>query len=184
MAVVKTKLSAIFRAIRARIVEKANIPIERVHASLRMNPPTHTPAPDYVTILPLTQTADKAMVEGGGRYTKLFTGRMNVYVRWQVMLDEAYMDDVALTGVEGGEGGEGPAAAFGDPTIGVMDKIDAIEDALEMFLPEDAAGNGILVEPMRQVFVGEPHKNYEANEWGDVVTEWEIKYWRDLTLTE
>lgn len=168
MAQTPTNLTAILRAIKDRLVALEVFGQDQVWFALRMNPPAHTQADQYAIILPLTQFTVPDYSDGAGRYSKVKRGRLNVYLRNRSALDQAHRDEEWLLNEE----------------RGVLPKLDDMEDALDGWLVEDRDGNALTIEPMVSIFQGEPHKNYHANEWGDVVTEWEILYWRSLTTTD
>jgi len=165
---IKTKLSTILLAIRERLIDRKVFPADRIWLSLRMNVPFHSQADQYCIILPLTQTVDTDVWDGASRYGTLMHGRINVYIRSRLALDQAYRDDFWLT----------------DSTLGALDKLHQVLDALVSFVPEEQDSDTILAEPMRLLFTNEPRKDYDNPEWGEVMAEFEISYRLDLTISQ
>lgn len=166
--ILRTKLSHILLAVKDRLIDEEAVGEEQSLISLRMNPPVMALRADsYAIALPLNQVAEQASVDGGGRAGTLLAGRLNVYLRNRASLDEAYLAETWLT----------------SPTAGILDKVNAVVDALQMWLPEDEDGDGLLAEPCRLVFWGEPKQQYHQPEWGDVVIEFEVKYLLDIAQT-
>ena len=163
----KTKLSTVLLAIRQRLIDKKLFLPEQVYLSLRMNPPLHIQADQYALIVPLTQTVDVENWDGGSRYNTLMHGRVNVYLRSRLALDQPYQDHYWLT----------------DGDFGALDKMHDILDALISFTPEDDDGDAILEEPIRLLFTNEPRKDYQNPEWGEIMAEFEISYRLNLQIT-
>lgn len=157
---VRSKLSTILLATRDKLVAESVFDnTDLAVIALRMNPPVMGLQTDaYAITFPLSFFADQAWVAGGGRYASAVRGRLNVYPRNRNALDPAYQAESWLT----------------DPSLGILDKINSVVDALQGVLLEDKDGNSILNEPMRLVYWGEPHHKYEVPDWGDVVIEFEV----------
>ena len=158
MAAVGTKLSTILVAIRDKLVSDSVFPSNRCRISLRMNVPHHNQADQYAVILPLAQNYDQQAHAGHGRRGAIVEGRINVYVRQRMALDDWYGDESWLAS-----------------STGFLDKLNAVEDSLDHYNPS-SAGVALLCEPMRAFFANEPRKDYDAPEWGEGMIELEIKY--------
>ena len=162
MAQLRTDPTRLLLAIQAQLVSDGVFPVEASKISLRMNPPLMAlQADSYAITLPLTQTANRAAVAGGGRASLILVGRFNVYVRNRNSLDVAYEAESWLTAQEGG----------------LLPQLVSVIDSLEMTLLDG------MVEPCRLVFFGEPHQRYQSPEWGDVVIEYEFSYLLDIEQT-
>lgn len=165
----RSYLRNILLAVRDRLVNKEVLGKDQIFLSMRMNPPyRRVQLPQYAIVLPLHQTAEQGWSDGAGRLFTVLRGRVDVYVRSSLALDEAYQDDLWLT----------------DPSYGALTKLDQVIDALQLFFPEDAQGQPLLIEPMRLQFCNEPRKEYETGgEDGEVMAEFEIAYALNLDVS-
>lgn len=159
-AQIATTLRIILGYMRNQLIAQNVFPPSRVWLSMRMNPPFHEQADQYAIIVPLMQFADLPRGTGGGRGSKTITSRVNVYIRCRVALDSAYRDDIWLTSAD----------------YGLMKKAEEVVDALDFFIPTTPSGDILTIEPIRHVWTGEPRKDYSSPEWGDVATEWMVRF--------
>ena len=166
MATARTSLKEVLQAIKTRLVAKSVLPADRIFFSMKMNPPVHDQADQYITLLPLHQRAYLPTTDGAGRYATEVHGRINVYLRVRLGLDETYRDTEWMTN-----------------TLGALDTYHKILGALQMFIPLNGDGDTILMEPMRFLFSGEPKKEKADNFFGEVMLEFEVNYLLNLDIS-
>lgn len=163
MSVVRSKLSTILLAIQARVMLKMAWPEERVGISKRV--PIKPQAEQFVQIWPSSQTTHEPVRKGAGRIDTRVTRRVQVRLYTRLAVDTAGDDTHWLT----------------DPLpLGHLDTEHALIDALELFAPEDAAGNWLLYEPMRLQPASEPEKDDAEPEWGSSLMEYDVSFVLDL----
>lgn len=154
------RLADIMLAIRDRLVDKEVLGKDQIFLAMRMNVPLHDQADQYITILPLHQRVYQPLSDGAGRWATEVHGRINVYIRARLALDEAYRDTEWLT----------------NNTLGILKTQHAVIDALQMFLPVYSNSTPMLLEPMRLMYVNEPRKERQSPDWGELMCEFRVSY--------
>jgi len=162
MATTGTKFSTILNAVKAKIIADAILADGDCYIAVRMNPPAQNQRKALV-IVPLYQQADPKASLGHGRCARLKKARINIYYRHETALDQEYQDDLWAAG-----------------TNGYYDIIDKLEDAFDLWMPQDNDDDFLLIEPAQIVMDNEPRKKYADHPQGEGMIEFEVQFkaWR------
>lgn len=126
------------------------------------------PADKFVTVTPTIFPANQGMVMGGGRPQTGFDGRVRVSMFARHQSDQEFRSGTAMKGPDG--------------TLALT---LAVLNALQLYLPVDDSGNGLLREPMRLTgFDLTPRRMRGADSFWSVVTSvWEMKFTANIGAT-
>ncbi len=123
-----------------------------------LSPPRSTV---YGVIVPGGMSVDQSQVAGGGRANTSVEWTVSVWVVQQLMLDQGDADDEFLT----------------HSTLGVMQKIDEVMEALHLYdIPDtlNPTSDLLLNEPMRALDINQGRK--DASRYGSFEIPFEVKF--------
>lgn len=162
MATTGTKFSTILSAMKQKIIDDDILPDGDCYIAVRMNPPAQNQRKALV-IVPLYQTADPKANLGHGRCARFKSARINIYYRHEDATDQEYQDDNWTVA-----------------NNAYYDIIDKLEDAFDLWMPQDADNQFLLIEPAQLVMNNEPRKKYQDHPQGEGMIELEVQFkaWR------
>jgi hypothetical protein len=161
---IPTKLPAVLRSVRARLVAVLGWPEARVIVDARGDADADSvtvQADRYVRLRVESRTPDPN-VEGRGRVYPDMHARISVTVRSRTDIDAANSDLVALT----------------DESLGHLNHEEDVWDALYCFQPVDSSGNWLVRQPIVPAQATAPRKPPKG--WMQSALEFGVIYILDL----
>jgi hypothetical protein len=168
---VGVRLEDVLQAVKDRVAAAVPLPAEYVYLSLDGDDEAAFDPPNdlFCAVRPGAYPMWPGAVAGGGNVVPWFDGELDVSLWSRLALDLAVRDDAYLQ----------------DRTLGALAKFRLLVKALQLFDPTNAAGDFLLVEPMRLAPPGfearRPRAAGRAAGWGRVWSRWEIKFLMDLS---
>lgn len=156
-------LDTLLDAVEAKIATSGVVSRDRVFSS-EASDEDHLDAPPadrFVVVRPSAFPVSQPMVTGGGRLQTGFDGRVSVGIFARVQSDQEFRSGRSMKG-----------------TNGTLALTLAVLAALQLYLPTDNDGNGLLREPMRLLGFDMVPKRFRRSDsfWSVVSSSWEMKF--------
>lgn len=164
MATVGTSYRTILKALKQYLIDEQVLLEGEVYFTFRQNPPA-LDNKRSLAIVPLYQNFLQESTEGHGRCGIFKKARVSIYYRHEANLDQTFEDDTWLLDDEG-----------------LLAVLERVEDALDLWMPQDAQGAFLLNQPARALMQNEPRKDYKDHSRGDSMVEVEFEYRAQRTV--
>lgn len=148
--------------VSANIIASTNIFIATEPEITLRFPPTDI----YAVISPGRQRVNQSVREGAGRVVMLMEGRFDITLWVRLILDQTPRDDYWIT----------------DSTLGVLHTMNSIVNALELFQPNDGAGNALSATGYELVEISSYKRSYPRRPddspigWGNLTSQWQVEW--------
>lgn len=166
----ETWLDVLLEAVEAKVAAAGVVTRDRVFSSEAADQDLieAPPADRFVAVRPTSFPISQGIVGGGGRPGTGFDGRILVTAFARHQFDQEFRSGVALKGADG-----------------TLAMVKAILGALQLYLPTDKDGNGLLREPMRLAgFEMNARRMKDGKSaWSVCATGWELKFTADIAAT-
>ena len=164
---IPTTLDQIVLAVRTQLMAwpALSLPAERCLVTDPAKLTFHPEGDAYLWIWPDFESADLPVLFGAGRLDCRMAERIEVGIRSRFAVDESSSALAWLT----------------DATLGHCPLRTAVWDALIQWLPTDAVGNALTVEPLVPARGARPRLDPAEKEWGESVLAFEATYILALT---
>jgi hypothetical protein len=160
-AVVRSKFSTILLAIAAQAQNTLNVTSNQVLIGMGDDDPPYDAQPDtYMILKPGPFTLDQKKAASNGRVLANVNQRLMIDVFNRNNLDEPDRATSALT----------------DSTLGFLDKLAEVYNALHIFPPSDAVADWINEQPMRLIGGTALERIKDKPGWSKCRTEWDVYY--------
>lgn len=165
--VVGTRLDVVLLAVRQQLLDRLGWPAERV---LLIDPrwltQLHPHGDQYLCLWCDTESVNRPILQGAGRYDARLSERIDVAVRTRLGTDEATSARYWLL----------------DATLGHNLAKWNVHNALTDWVPVDADGNWLAVKALHPAGNGKPKLDRVEKEWGESTLSWELTYQLALTI--
>lgn len=166
---IASNMQTVLKLVKAKLVDDAIVDPTRCFVSLQSDEETagRAMADKFVKIFLEDFDINQGDVVGGGNELLVLEGVWLIGLWWRANLDVDFADDNYLL----------------DPVNGMLAKFDDLVESLQLYDPQDAQGNFVLVEPMRLATTGHRlRKPKPIASWGVLRAPFEVKIWHDLEM--
>ena len=166
---VRSTLETILPKVKDQVVKSADTELSQVFVSLQTDEEiaTHPPSDRFFVLTPDVYPVDVGALAGGGKYTLLFEGTLQLAYWVRYSTDQAYRNDRYLLDPE-----DGVLRVWTNVLAGFTNP---------MFDPLNGDGNYLMAEPMRLARAGFRFRRRRVVVgWGKIHSLWELRWHQDV----